>query len=130
MLEDRLDRPRLSKLEFKIMERLWARDQASIREIQEDFPEKSRPSYTTVQNTMYRMEAKGVLRRVKKVGNFHVFAPLVSPEDAQLRLVDELLGIFGGRSQLIVMHLVKSGKLCLKDVREAERELKKLEKKE
>ena len=121
--------PKLSKLEFQIMEKLWARGQASIREIQEDFPEKNRPSYTTIQNTMYRMETKKALHRVKKVGNFHIFAPLVSPDDAQLRLIDELLGVFGGRSQLIMMHLVKSGKLRLEDVKEAERELKKLGKK-
>jgi predicted transcriptional regulator len=121
--------PKLSKLEFQIMEKLWARGQASIREIQEDFPEKNRPSYTTIQNTMYRMETKKALHRVKKVGNFHIFAPLVSPDDAQLRLIDELLAVFGGRSQLIMMHLVKSGKLRLEDVKEAERELKKLGKK-
>ncbi|HEX3940686.1 MAG TPA: BlaI/MecI/CopY family transcriptional regulator [Acidobacteriaceae bacterium] len=121
--------PKLSKLEFQIMEKLWPRGQASIREIQEDFPEKNRPSYTTIQNTMYRMETKKALHRVKKVGNFHIFAPLVSPDDAQLRLIDELLGVFGGRSQLIMMHLVKSGKLRLEDVKEAERELKKLGKK-
>jgi predicted transcriptional regulator len=78
---------------------------------------------------MYRMETKKALHRVKKVGNFHIFAPLVSPDDAQLRLIDELLGVFGGRSQLIMMHLVKSGKLRLEDVKEAERELKKLGKK-
>lgn len=109
------------------METLWTRSESSIREIQEAFPEKNRPGYTTIQTTIYRMEIKKVVRRVRKVGNFHIFEPLVSREAVQLRLIDELLAMFGGRSQLVVMHLVKSGKLRLEDVKEVERELKKLQ---
>jgi BlaI family penicillinase repressor len=119
--------PKLSKLELQIMDTLWARGKASIREIQQAFPEKGRPSYGTIQTTTYRMEAKGIVRRTGKIGNFHIFEPLVAQHAAQLRLIDELLTMFGGRSQLIVMHLVKSGKLRLEDVKEAERELKRLE---
>ncbi len=122
--------PKLSKLELQIMERLWDGGESSIRQIQEAFPDKGRPSYTTIQMTMYRMELKEIVRRVKKVGNFHVFEALVSREAAQVRLIDELLAMFGGRSQLVVMHLVKSGKLRIEDVKEAERELKRLERKE
>jgi predicted transcriptional regulator len=118
--------PKLSKLELQIMETLWTRGDSSIREIQQAFPAKSRPSYATIQTTTYRMEAKKILRRTGKVGNFHIFAPLVSRDAAQLRLIDELLAMLGGRSQLVVMHLVKSGKLRLEDVKEAERELKRL----
>ena len=122
--------PKLSKLELQIMEKLWDRGDSSIREIQEAFPEKGRPGYTTIQMTMYRMELKKIVRRVKKVGNFHVFEALVSRDAAQLRLIDELLAMFGGRSQLVVMHLVKSGKLRIEDVKEAERELKRLQRKD
>src|SRR5580704_15794406 len=118
--------PKLSKLELQIMETLWTRGESSIREIQEAFPEKNRPGYTTIQTTIYRMETKEIVRRTRKVGNFHLFEALVSRDAAQLRLIDELLAMFGGRSQLVVMHLVKSGKLKLEDVKEAERELKKL----
>jgi len=122
--------PKLSKLELQIMETLWTRGDSSIREIQQAFPEKSRPSYATIQTTTYRMEVKKIVRRTGKVGNFHIFQPLVSRDAAQLRLVDELLAMFGGRSQLVVMHLVKSGKLRIEDVKEAERELKRLERKD
>ncbi len=118
--------PKLSKLELQIMEVLWGRGNCSIREVQQGFPEKGRPTYGTVQTTMYRMEEKKTVRRVGKVGNFHIFEPLVSRDVAQLRLVDELLAMFGGRSQLVMMHLVKSGKLKLEDVKEAEREIRKM----
>jgi predicted transcriptional regulator len=130
MLEVRMPTPKLSKLELQIMEKLWDRGESSIREIQEAFPEKGRPGYTTIQMTIYRMELKKIVRRVKKVGNFHVFEALVSRDAAQLRLIDELLSMFGGRSQLVVMHLVKSGKLKIEDVKEAEREIKRLERKD
>jgi BlaI family transcriptional regulator, penicillinase repressor len=119
--------PKLSKLELQIMEKLWDRGESSIREIQDAFPEKARPGYTTIQMTMYRMELKKIVRRVKKVGNFHVFEPLVTREAAQQKLVDELVALFGGRTQLVMTHLVKSGKLRLEDVKEAERELRKLD---
>ena len=122
--------PKLSKLELQIMETLWTRGDSSIREIQQSFPEKGRPSYATIQTTTYRMEAKKIVRRTGKVGNFHIFAPLISRDSAHLRLIDELLAMFGGRSQLVVMHLVKSGKLKLEDVKEAERELKRLQRKQ
>jgi BlaI family transcriptional regulator, penicillinase repressor len=122
--------PKLSKLELQIMETLWTRGESSIREIQEAFPEKKRPGYTTIQTTIYRMETKEIVRRTRKVGNFHLFEALVSRDAAQLRLIDELLAMFGGRSQLVVMHLVKSGKLKIEDVKAAERELKKLERKD
>src|SRR5580658_88691 len=106
------------------MEALWTRGEASIREIQESFPAKRRPAYTTVQTTVYRMVTKQAVRRVKKVGNFHVFAASVSRDAAQRRLIDELLDLFGGRSQPMMAHLVESGKLSLDDVKEAERALK------
>lgn len=115
---------RLSKLEFQIMEALWNRGQLSIREIQEEIPARKTPAYTTVQTTVYRMEAKGVARRVRKVGNFHVFEAVISREAAQRRVIDDLLSYFGGRSQPLMAHLIESGKLSLADVREAEKLLK------
>ena len=90
---------RLTKFEIQIMETLWNRGEASIREMQEAFPEKKRPGYTTVQKTVYRMEEKEVVRRVRKVGNFHMFAAVVSRDAAQRRLVDDLLAMFGGQSR-------------------------------
>jgi BlaI family penicillinase repressor len=122
--------PKLSKLELQIMEALWTQGDSSIRDIQQAFPAKNRPTYATIQTTTYRMEVKKIVRRIGKIGNFHIFQPLVSRDAAQLRLVDELIAMFGGRSQLVVMHLVKSGKLKLEDVKEAERELKKIERKQ
>ena len=122
--------PKLSRLEFEIMETLWTRGSASIREIQEDFPEKDRPAYTTIQTTVYRLEAKKAVRRVRKVGNFHIFEAAVSRAAAQRTLVDELLALFGGRTQPVMAHLIETGRLSLADVREAEKLLRKLEKKD
>ena len=122
--------PKLTKLELKIMEALWSRGALSIREIQEAFPEKDRPAYSTVQTTVYRMEGKGALRRVKKISNAHIFEAVVSRHAAQGRLIDDLLGLFGGRTQPVMAHLVESGKLTLDDVQETERLLRKLAKKE
>src|ERR1700722_14628657 len=122
-----MGRPKLSRLELKIMETVWTRGEVSIREIQEAFPEKKRPAYTTVQTTVYRLENKQAVRRVRKVGNFHIFAATVTREAAQRRLVDELLSLFGGRSQPVMMHLIESGTLTLADVKEAEKTLRKLE---
>ncbi|MGO8817154.1 MAG: BlaI/MecI/CopY family transcriptional regulator [Terriglobia bacterium] len=119
--------PKLTKLELQIMETLWTRGEASIREIQEAFPEKHRPAYTTIQTTVYRLEGKNALRRVKKVGNFHIFAAAISRDAAQRRLVDDLLALFGGRPQPVMAHLIETGKLTMDDVKEAEKTLRKLE---
>jgi BlaI family transcriptional regulator, penicillinase repressor len=119
--------PKLSKLELQIMETLWTRGGASIREIQEDFPEKQKPAYTTIQTTVYRMEGKKAVRRVRKVGNFHIFEAAVSRDVAQRKLIDDLLALFGGRTQPVMAHLIESGKLSLADVKEAEKTLRKLE---
>lgn len=122
--------PKLSKLEFQIMEALWTRGDSSIREIQDAFPEKRKPAYTTIQTTVYRLEAKDVVKRVRKVGNFHIFAASISRDAAQRRLIDELLALFGGRTQPVMAHLVESGKLSLDDVKQAEKALRKLSKPE
>ena len=121
--------PKLTKLELKIMETLWTRGQVSIREIQEAFPERNRPAYTTIQTTVYRLETKQAVRRVKKVGNFHIFEATISRDTAQRKLIDDLLALFGGRTQPVMAHLIESGKLTLADVKEAEKTLRKLEKK-
>ena len=122
--------PKLTKLELQIMDALWTRRQASIRDIQEAFPEQHRPAYTTIQTTVYRLEAKKAVRRVKKVGNFHIFEAAVSRGAAQRKLIDDLLAMFGGHTQPVMAHLIESGKLTLNDVKEAEKILRKLARKE
>jgi predicted transcriptional regulator len=121
--------PKLTKLELQIMETLWSQGEASIRELQDAFPEKTRPAYTTVQTTVYRLEAKKVVNRVRKVGNFHIFSAAVSRDLAQKRLIDDLLALFGGRTQPVMAHLIDSGKLTMADVKEAERALRSIERK-
>lgn len=116
--------PKLSKLEMQIMETLWTRGEASIREMLEAFPVKKRPGYTTVQTMVYRLMVKKAVRRVRKVANFHLFAAAISRDSAQRRLVDELLAIFGGESRPVVAHLIEAGKLSLDDVEFAEKTLK------
>lgn len=111
------------------MEALWSRGASSIREIQEAFPERDRPAYTTVQTTVYRMERKKILRRSRKISNAHIFEAIISRNAAQGRLIDELLGLFGGRTQPVMAHLIESGKLTMDDVREAEKTLRRLAKK-
>src|ERR1700730_13469074 len=122
--------PKLTKLELKIMEVLWSQGKASIREIQETFPEKHKPAYTTIQTTVYRLEAKKAARRIRKVGNFHIFEAAVTRNAAQGKLVDDLLALFGGSSQPVMARLIETGKLTLEDVKEAEKILRKLETKD
>jgi predicted transcriptional regulator len=112
------------------METLWSKGDSSIREIQESFPAKRRPAYTTIQTTVYRMEVKEIVQRVKKVGNFHIFSATISRDAAQRRLIDDLLSIFGGRAKPVMTLLIESGKLSLEDVKEAEKALRKLSTKE
>ena len=121
--------PKLSKLELQIMEALWTQGICSIREIQESFPEPGRPAYTTIQTTVYRMEGKEALRRVKKISNAHMFEAVVSRDAAQRKLIDDLLSLFGGRTQPVMAHLIESGKLTLDDVDQARKALRKLAKK-
>lgn len=108
------------KLELRILEALWERGPCSVREVQEAFSGRKRPAYTTVQTIMYRLEAKNALRRVRKIGNAHIFEALVTRDVAHRRLIDNLLGLFGGRAQPVMAHLIESGKLTRKDLKEAE----------
>jgi predicted transcriptional regulator len=120
-----MDGPKLSRLEMRVMEVLWTRGEVAIREIQESFPEKRRPAYNTIQTIVYRLEAKKAVRRVRKIGNFHVFEPAVTRASAQRRLLDELLAMFGG-TQPVMAQLIESGKLTLADIKEAEKSLRSL----
>jgi BlaI family penicillinase repressor len=122
--------PKLTKLEMQIMEALWSRGALSIREIQEAFPEKGRPAYSTVQTTVYRLEGKKTLRRFKKISNAHIFEAVISRQAAQARLIDDLLSLFGGRTQPVMAHLVESGKLTLDDVEKTEELLRRLARKD
>src|SRR5687767_1256518 len=118
--------PRLARLELQILEALWVLGKASIREIQEGFPEP-RPAYTTIQTTVYRLETKGAVRRVRKISNAHIFEPLVARDVARHRLLDEILSLFGGRAQPMMAQLAEAGKLTLDDVRELEKTIKTIE---
>lgn len=120
---------KLSKLELNIMEALWTLGACSIREIHDAFPKRGRPAYTTVQTMVYRLEAKQMLRRAKKISNAHIFEATITRDAAQRRLVDDLLGLFGGRAQPVMAHLVESGKLTLGDIKEAEKTLRELTRK-
>src|SRR5215470_10699975 len=122
--------PKLSKLEMQIMEALWNQGALPIREIQESFPERNRPAYTTIQTTVGRLEAKKAVRRAKKISNAHIYEAIVSRQAAQRKLIDELLGLFGGRTQPVMAHLIETGKLTLEEVQEAEKTLRKLGKKD
>ena len=113
--------PKLTKLELSIMETLWTGGARSVREIQEEFPKKGRPAYTTIQTTIGRLEGKKAVARIKKIGNAHIYEATVSRASAQRRLVDDLLALFGGRSQPVMTHLIEAGKLSLEDVQQAER---------
>ena len=118
--------PKLARLELQILEALWALGKASIREIQERFPEP-RPAYTTIQTTVYRLESKGAVRRVRKISNAHIFEPLVARDVARHRLLDDILSLFGGRAQPMMAQLAEAGKLTLDDVRELEKTIKTIE---
>ncbi len=118
-------RPKLTKLELQVLDALWQKGACSVREIQETFPELNRPAYTTVQTVVYRLERKEALRCVKRISNANIFEAVVSRKDAERRLVDELLGLFGGRAKMVMAHLVESGELTMEDVKEAEKALRK-----
>ena len=118
---------KLTRFELEVMEALWALESASVREVQERLPARKRPAYTTVQTIIYRLEEKGALRRVKKVGNAHVFEPLVTRKAAARRLVDELLDFFGGSPRTLMAQMVEAGRLTLEDLREAEGALEQIE---
>jgi BlaI family transcriptional regulator, penicillinase repressor len=122
--------PKLTRLELHIMDALWNGGSLSIREIQEAFPEKGRPAYSTIQTTVYRLETKKALRRVRKISNAHIFEAVVSREAARGRLIDDLLSLFGGRTQPVMAHLVETGRLTLDDVHETEELLRKLARKD
>ena len=120
--------PRLSRLELQIMETLWTRGACSVRELQEAFPEKDRPAFTTVQTMVSRLEAKKAVRLTKRIGKANIFEAAISRKRAQGRLIDELLSLFGSRP--VMAHMVRTGQLTLEDVKEAEQELRKLAKQE
>ena|ERR1017187_3700255 len=122
--------PKLTKLELQIMEALWSQGARSIREIQEAFPELDCPAYTTVQTTVYRLEAKKAVRRVKKISNAHIFEAVLSRNAAQGRLIDDFLGLFGGRTQPVMAHLIETGKITLDEVRDAQKVLQRLARKD
>ena len=117
--------PKLGRLELRIMEAFWTKGPCSVREVQETFPEHNRPAYTTVQTTVYRLEAKGALRRTRKIGNAHIFEPMVERDVARHGLLDRILSFFGGRAQPMMQQLAEAGKLTLDDVKDLEKAIRK-----
>jgi BlaI family penicillinase repressor len=115
-----MKRPKLAKLEFRILEILTAKGSASMREIQQAFPEP-RPAYTTITNTVYRMEGKKAVRRARKIGNTDIFEPLIAKDAARDSMLDEILSFFGGRPQPMMAQLIEAGRLTLDDIRELEK---------
>lgn len=122
--------PKLTRLELRIMETLWNKGPSSIRELQEAFPDPDRPAYTTVQTVVYRLEFKKAVRRASKVSNAHVFEAVVSRNSAQHRMIDDLVALFGGKPLPIMSHLIESGRLTPEEVREAQRALRNVAKKD
>jgi len=120
--------PKLSNLELQIMQTLWTRGACSIRELQEAFPEETRPGFTTVQTMVSRLEAKKAVRCTKRIGKANIFEAVTSRKSALGRMMNEMLSLFG--SKPVMAHMVKSGQLTLEDVKELELELRKLAKKE
>ena len=122
--------PKLSKLEMRVMEALWNQGPSAVREILDQFPKKGKPAYTTVQTMVYRLEAKGAVRRAKKISNANIFEATVTREAARNRWIDDVLALFGGRSQPVMAHLIETGKLTMDDIKQAEKLLKEHSRKE
>ncbi|MDQ8185752.1 BlaI/MecI/CopY family transcriptional regulator [Pelagicoccus sp. SDUM812002] len=115
---------KLSPMELEIMQTLWNLKAASIREVQEALPEKRKVEYTTVQTIVYRLEKKGAVRRAKKIGNAHIFEPMVTKKSAIGSIVDDFLSLFGGSAEPVMLHMAESGKLSLKDLKSIEDAIK------
>jgi BlaI family penicillinase repressor len=124
-----MPKPKVTRFELELLEQLWKLGPASVREVQQSLPEKGRPAYTTVQTIMYRLEEKKAVRRTKKIGNAHIFEPMVTRKAVYRRLIDDLLALFGGSPTPVMSHLVESGKLSLADIRAVEKTLERMEKK-
>ena len=112
-----MKQPRLSKAETRILEHYWKLGTASVREVLESLPEDERVAYTTVQTLVYRLEEKGGLRKVKKIGNAQLFQPAINETQHRSRLVRDLLDLFGGSPRLLVSNLLENGALTLRDLK-------------
>jgi predicted transcriptional regulator len=119
--------PAFTRSELQILEEFWQHGRLSIRQIQESFPDMP---YTSVQTTVYRLEERGAVQRVRKIGNAHIFEAVVTREEAQGSVIDNMVALFGGRPQSVMAHLVESGKLTRDDIREAEKLIAEIEKRE
>jgi predicted transcriptional regulator len=122
--------PKLTKLELQIMDALWTRGACSVREIHETFPARGRPAFTTIQTTVYRLEGKKAVRLTKRISNANIFEAAISRHAARKRLIDDLLGLFGGETKPVMAHLIESGKLTLDDIKEAEQAIRALARKD
>lgn len=123
-----MSEPRISRFELQLLEKLWDLGPCSVREVQESLPERDRPAYTTVQTMIYRLEEKGAVRRMKKIGNAHLFQAALTRKAVHRRLIGDLLSLFGGSAAPVMSHLVETGKLTLADVKELEKRIAAMEK--
>ncbi len=114
---------RISRFELQLLEQFWILGPCSVREILENLPDQDKPAYTTVQTMIYRLEEKGAVKRVRKVGNAHMFEATITRKAVHLRLISDLLNVFGGSATPVVSHLVDAGKLTLADIKEVEKRL-------
>jgi len=119
---------RITRLELQLHEKLWTLGPSSVREVRESLPEERRLAYTTIQTMIYRLEEKGAVRRVKRVGNANIFEAVYTRKAVHRRLISDLLDLFGGSPAPVMSHLVESGKLTLADVRALEKKLASTEK--
>ncbi len=118
---------RITRYELQLLEKLWALGPSSVREIQESLPEERRPAYTTVQTMIYRLEQKGALKRVKRVGNADIFEAVITRKSVYRRLITDLLELFGGSPAPVMSHLIETGRLTLSDLRALEKKLASME---
>lgn len=108
---------RLSKAEARILEQYWKLGTSSVREILDSLPEDERVAYTTIQTLVYRLEQKGALRKVKKIGNAQLFEPAIDQSQYRGTLVQDLLDLFGGSPRMLVSNLLETGTITLRDLK-------------
>src|SRR6195256_6737440 len=108
-----MKKERLSKAETRILEQFWKLGTSSVREILDSLPEDERVAYTTVQTLVYRLEEKGAVRKVKKIGNAQLFQPALDQSQHRSRLIRDLLDLFGGSPRPLASNRLGNGALTL-----------------
>ncbi|HWK28599.1 MAG TPA: BlaI/MecI/CopY family transcriptional regulator [Solirubrobacter sp.] len=101
--------PTLHSLEAEVMEELWARPEATVRDVQEALNARGGKvrAYTTLLTVMTRLDAKGLLVR-RRAGRLDVYAPAMS-RDAYLRsrAEAEVAALVEGYGDLALAHFAR-----------------------